>query len=143
MNKNNIIKILLTLLALGVMISLFLWFAKPVRAVTDRVEYKIGDALEITIQNSLDKPICFSSCYPYLVEKRDKKGNWISYSYSACDDQDLPSNCMAAGAKKIFRLALDEAENGLNRLKIPVCVDCGNQPFQADFTYYSNNFRVN
>lgn len=136
------IKILFAALVVGIIVFLcFNLAAKPVRVLTDKSEYRIGDTVEVTIENKLGKTICFSSCYPYSAEKQDQGGEWKEYSYSECA-HDFVTTCAEPGVEKRFRLSLDEAEAGINRLKIPVCVECQGQVFSAEFTYHSNNFEV-
>ncbi|MFA6375793.1 MAG: hypothetical protein WCX69_00120 [Candidatus Paceibacterota bacterium] len=135
------IKIIIAALAIGIVtISYFNIFGKPVSVATDKNDYKVGDSLEVVIKNNLDKPICFSSCYPYLMELK-KSGNWVAYSYPECLHGQALS-CVQPAAEKKFQLTLDEAEIGTTRMKIQVCVDCQGQNFLPDFTFYSNNFEI-
>jgi hypothetical protein len=142
----NFSKILFGFLVIAIAAVVGIWAADRARAVeifTDRQDYKLGDALEVTIANELGKAICFSSCYPYLVEKLDKKGQWEQYAYENCPNSEIAADCVAAGAKKIFRLSLADAEGGMNRLKLPLCVDCvSGQNFSANTTFYSNDFQI-
>ncbi len=123
-----------------------LWFwlsAKPVEGVTDRDNYMPGDPLTINVKNGTGKAVCFSSCYPYLVERRDGAGDWAQFEYDDCPYPEVASDCVPAGGIKKFRLPLDEAEVGLNRLKLNICFDCAaGDPFLAESVIYSNVFEV-
>ena len=41
-----------------------------VNVITDKSEYQLGGILKIKIENNSRKTVCFSSCYPYLFEKK-------------------------------------------------------------------------
>lgn len=136
------IKIAVAALVTGIIVFLsFKLAVKPVRISIDRADYKIGDSLEVVIKNNFNRQICFSSCYPYLIERETEDHNWTAYPYSECG-HDLVHKCIEPGAERKFRLAMDEVEPGQNRLKIPICVDCQGRVFSAEFAYYSNNFDI-
>jgi len=137
-------KILIGVLAAALIA--FLWFLmlpEPVQGLTDRKDYRLGDPLEISIKNNLGRAVCFSSCYPYLAEKQNAEGEWEQYSYESCPAADAAADCVPAGAAKKFRLMLSDIDGGLNRLKLPVCVNCApGQDFKADSVLHSNTFKV-
>jgi hypothetical protein len=123
-----------------------LWLIKSVRAaevVTDRGEYGIGDPLEVKIQNESSKPVCFSSCSPFYLEKREGGVVWQKYSYDDCEENDIIELCLDAAGLKKFQLFLDDAKSGLHRLKIPVCIGCAaGEKFTANADIFSNTFKV-
>jgi hypothetical protein len=137
-------KILAVLAVIAVLtVVFFAARSRPISVTTDQSVYRAGGALEVGIKNNFNEPICFSSCYPYLMEKEDKSGNWEMYAYMDCPKPDQASDCVAAGSEKKFRLPLQEIETGQTRLKIPVCVGCAaGQPFKASDVLYSNSFEI-
>ena len=113
-------------------------------AITDKREYPAGESLEVSVQNNLGKTICFSSCYPYFVQKAvGKTGDWQPYKYGKCPNADITTSCIGDKKFKEFRLLLKYAEIGTNRLMIPVCRGCAaGQEFKQDAAIYSNTFEV-
>jgi hypothetical protein len=140
----NYIKILIGVLIVAV--TGFFWFwktARTVEGVTDRNNYNLGDALAISIKNNLGQTVCFSSCYPYLLEKQNVGGGWDQYLYESCSQKDIAADCISADGVKKFRLSLAEADAGMNRLKLQVCVNCApGREFKANSALYSNVFEV-
>ncbi len=141
---NIYIKIIIGIAAVAA-ITILCFFsvaARSAKAVMDKTEYKVGGPAEITIKNDAGKPICFSSCYPYFLEKQ-VGDNWQKYSYGACDEDQVAVSCIPAGKFKKFQLTLDEAVKGLHRLAIQVCSGCAaGQKFEADLAITSNTFTV-
>jgi len=137
------IKISIVLLVIAAIAGIWYFGAsKTNEARTDRTSYKVGDSLEVAISNNGVKPICFSSCYPYMIEKNEN-GKWGQYAYVGCRDANKASGCVASRSKRQFKLPLDEAEPGLSRLKIQICAGCDpGQEFRADEVIYSNEFEV-
>jgi hypothetical protein len=140
-------KILIGFLIILVLVSVFLIWWKyqisgNVSIVTDKKEYEIEEVLKLTIENNLNKNICFSSCYPYYLER--KNGEWKSYPYGKCQKTDLVINCIKPGEKKAFQIDdLSYAKEGLHRLSIPVCINCKLvDPFKEEKRFYSNEFRI-
>jgi len=130
-----------------VLIVVILWFlatTEPIQALTDRSDYSLGGALEVTIKNNQGKAICFSSCLPYFVERFGQDKKWNSYDYGSCQDEDKVVGCVSPQGVKKFRLSLSDVGSGLHRLKIQLCVDCAvGQNFKTDSTLYSNDFKIN
>lgn len=115
---------------------------KKVNIITDKTDYKIEDALKVKIKNDLKESICFSSCYPYYLEKKD--GQWKSYRYVACEANNLVERCVEPKQVKAFELILPFIEAGFHRLAIPACVGCSVQDlFKEDKRFYSNEFIIN
>lgn len=140
--KNKVLVVFLAIVAVAALFWI-LSIPKGVEGTTDRQNYNLGDALEIEIKNNLGAQVCFSSCYPYLIEWKNKDGLWEQYSYDDCGEADIAADCVPANGTKRFRLPLLDMETGLNRLKIPVCVDCSEgREFAQESVLYSNEFQV-
>lgn len=109
---------------------------------TDKAEYEAGGILIVKIKNNFWKSICFSSCYPYLLE-RLQDGKWGSYQYTECYDFNGNGDCVEAKKEKVFELTLFSVEKGLHRLVLPVCINCKNEKtFREDRKFYSNEFEI-
>lgn len=146
--KIKILVIILTagiILAGGWLIRESRQMAKEVFIATDKIEYQTEGALRIKIKNNLAENICFSSCYPYYLEKNGslQGGGWQSYSYSKCDEPDIVEKCIELFKTKAFEIILTFTEPGLHRIAIPVCVGCQEgEGFREDKRLYSNQFRI-
>lgn len=143
--KNKILIIAISLLA-AVGISLFKWWYFDVRPInvsitTDKIEYNSDGVLKVAIKNDSDKDVCFSSCYPYVLEKRDK--TFRSYPYVACQKPDLNGYCVAPHQSKFFQINLPYSEGGSHRLVVSACVGCRiNEVFRESRKLYSNEFNI-
>lgn len=110
---------------------------------TEMEGYDKEDLLKVKIVNKTDKDICFSSCYPYYLE-REKEEGWKSYSYSNCSDENLAVACIVSKDVKAFELVLPPTIEGSHRLAIPICYDCDEgDNFEAQKKFYSNEFIIN
>jgi len=110
---------------------------------TYQQEYNANENPKIKIENKSAESICFSSCYPYYLDKKD--GTSKSYTYSSCPHEDVVENCINPDQVKAFELILDHmgAEKGLHRIAVPACVGCAlNQNFRQDKFFYSNEFVI-
>jgi hypothetical protein len=109
---------------------------------TNKGEYKKGESIIVKIENKTNKQICFSSCYPYYLEK--KNGNWKSYPYDNCRKLDLTTSCIRVGGEKSFLIEdLSYAQEGIHRLAIPLCIDCNLvENFKEGKRFYSNEFLI-
>jgi len=137
-------KILIFLIALAAILGM-LWYhyrsEERITIVTDKEEYKPEDNLKVVIRNDSSQKICFSSCYPYYLERRN--GQWESYKYVECFDFDSNGNCIQAKKEQAFELILPKVEEGLHRLAIPVCMGCESaEEFKEDQRFYSNEFWI-
>jgi hypothetical protein len=95
----------------------------------------------VKIKNNFGRQICFSSCYPYFLEKKNEK--WESYKYAECQKFDGNGHCITAGDLKAFELTLPEGIKGIHRLAVPVCIGCKSQdPFKETTRFYSNEFTI-
>jgi len=138
-------KILIFLIALVVIFGLF-WYSYrapgKISAITDKGEYKLNDNLKLMIKNGSTKKICFSSCYPYHLERK-KDHQWENYKYVECYDFDSNGNCIEARKEKAFELAIPKVPTGSHRLAFPICIDCGStEEFREDQRFYSNEFVI-
>jgi hypothetical protein len=140
MNKKIIIVILLVIL----LVLAFNFLRKTpgeVTITTDQTEYESGEAPTMTIENSLSSNICFSSCYPYYLEKNN--GQWKSYPYAECEELDLVEKCIESDQAKGFELVVSLIETGLHRIAVPSCVDCQiGEKFEENRRFYSNEFTI-
>ena len=143
--KNN--KILIGLAVLVVLtISFLVWQffiakAPKVLLLTDKTEYEQDGTLKIAIKNDSGENICFSSCYPYFLEKKD--GEFQSYPYSVCPEPNLNEPCVDPRQSKFFQINLPLLEAGIHRLAISVCLGCKiKEIFREDQKLYSNEFNV-
>ena len=109
--------------------------------VTDKKEYITGSSLKVKIKNNFWENICFSSCYPYLLQHKNEK--WESYKYVECRKFNGNGHCISAKKEKAFELTLPPVPEGLHRLAIPICIGCKEKdPFKEDKRFYSNEFWI-
>tara|TARA_Y100000310_G_scaffold329214_1_gene398621 strand:- start:398 stop:841 length:444 start_codon:yes stop_codon:yes gene_type:complete len=111
------------------------------KVATEKNEYAIGETLKINIENGLDQKVCFSSCIPYYIEKKNQE--WTKYS-SECTLDDIIELCIDSQEVKAFEIVLpDVLETGSHRITIPVCQQCsiGDQ-FQESNQFSSNQFII-
>jgi len=111
---------------------------------TNQKEYAKGDNPKIKIKNNLRKTVCFSSCYPYYLEKNN--GSLKSYHYNNnCLFPDLAETCIEPGEVKAFELLLDKMEiaQTTHRIAVPACIGCAlKENFRKDKIFYSNRFTI-
>jgi len=145
MSKKDILIILTGLIALGLIILAVLLIPpkvpEEVNIITNAGEYGIGDVLKVKIENNLKESICFSSCYPYNIEK--KNGEWNSYQYEDCLDSNLNESCIDSRQVKAFELVVPSINTGFHRLGISACIGCNaNEVFKQGQKFYSNDFLI-
>ena len=151
MNKKNFLTIGVGIIAF-VVIALLIYLvpSKPeeVNVSTEKTEYNIGDILKVKIENDLKERICFSSCYPYYLEKKEEE-EWKSYNYMDCSDSNLVESCVNPRKVKAFEITissedLEKINPGFHRIAIPACVGCNvDEEFREDQRFYSNEFVIN
>ena len=119
-------KILIGILTILVLIGFLIWrkyrIFGNVLIETQKTEYQIGEALKLVIKNNFNRNICFSSCYPYYLEK--KNGEWKSYPYEECPEANVNETCIEANKEKFFEIDLTLVKLGLHRIAVPICIDC-------------------
>jgi hypothetical protein len=143
--KGIYIYILIGVMALAVGgLALFCGAAKKLEVRTDKDLYAVATSLIVNIKNDLGQTICFSSCYPYRLERIQPDGDkWIGYEYGDCPKKDEVAACIDKNGSKKFQLQLDEAEPGTHRLEIAACTACSvGEPFKAEKVFYSNSFQI-
>jgi len=117
--------------------------AEIAKAFTEKSNYSHGDELKVEIKNKEGKNICFSSCYPYVIQT--KNGTWNNYSYSECSKDNIAETCIEPNQSKAFAIILNEMflKTSVHRLAIPACIGCviGEQ-FRVDKIIYSNEFEI-
>jgi len=109
---------------------------------TEKAKYSAGENLKLKIVNDSGGTLCFSSCFPYFLEKKDK--NWEGYKYVECDRPNTHDGCIEDKKIKAFELALPkEIEGGIHRIMVSVCSNCKlGEVFKEDQRVYSNEFLV-
>lgn len=143
--KNRIL-IASSLLVAAILSLLWWWYfdtgAQKLSISTDKTEYNSDSALKVAIQNNSRKNVCFSSRYPYYLER--KNSNFESYSYPVCETPDLNQVCVEPRQSKFFETNLPPLETGIHRMAIPACVGCKvEENFKEDIKFYSNEFVIN
>ena len=127
-----------------VLLTFLLWLGFQVKAEirTDKKEYSQGEVLKIKIKNYLSQSICFSSCEPYLMEKKEGR-EWKHYNYQECSEPNLAGKCIGSEETKAFELDLNFVETGFHRILLPVCLGCAvGQEFKESRKFYSNEFLI-
>lgn len=141
MNKKNLIILLVVLVILIVSFGTLFWKRQKVEIITDSRIYENSEKMKLKIKNLSLKNICFSSCYPYYLEK--KNGQWQSYHYESCPKTDLSEKCLKRFEVKAFEISLPESQQGLYRILVPACLDCQEgEVFQEAEKFYSNEFTI-
>ena len=136
MSKKDIIIIIagLAILAAIILISYFLpeeQKEKNIDISTDKQEYTLGELLRVKIMNNTKDKVCFSTCYPYFIERKEE--NWIAYEYEDCSQQDTVDSCVESSQVKAFEFNVPVLKKGSHRLMIQACVACqDNQIFKKE-----------
>ncbi len=123
---------------------LVLAFEKQTLIVSlSKENYNNKEEIEIKIKNYFfTKELCFSTCRPYLLEKKEEV--WYGYHYSDCAFPDKIEKCIKPLETKTFHLFLPDLPPSTYRLVIPVCNDCYfAQIFQETLRFYSKAFEIN
>jgi hypothetical protein len=112
-------------------------------ALLEKNNYSVTDELKVEIKNKEDKRMCFSSCYPYVMQT--KNVNWDIYSYPQCDKENIAETCIEPGQLKAFAILLNAMplRSAVHRLAIPACLGCaiGDQ-FRVDKIIYTDEFEI-
>lgn len=144
MNKWGKILGAVTLVLIGVVA--FSWGRKssqpPLSVELNKQMYNQGEEVRITIRNNSFKQACFSSCYPYYLQR--KEGEWENYNYPSCPEQDVNIPCISASETKKFKFNLFQGlHDGLHRLAIPINErgEKGKQ-FEEDRKVHTDPFEV-
>lgn len=104
--------------------------------------YDKGEKVRITVRNNTLKQICFSSCYPYYLQV--KNGDWHSYNYSECFEEDLNVPCLSSGESRKFKFTLRKSiRSEIHRIAIPIDKEgTAGEKFEEDKKIYSEPFEV-
>ncbi len=116
---------------------------EKVKVFTERNDYSQADELKVEIENKESKTICFSSCYPYMIQV--KNNGWDNYFYSDCGKENIIETCIDPNQLKAFAITLSEMflEPAMHRLAIPACIGCAiGEQFRVDKIIYSNEFEI-
>ncbi|MFA7151864.1 MAG: hypothetical protein WC113_03095 [Candidatus Paceibacterota bacterium] len=123
----------------------FFWGDRLV-VVTQQSEYaKTEDNLRLNIKSYALQDVCFSSCYPYYIQKKD--GTWENYPFAKCNRQEVATECVKAFNLVGRGIDLTNWDNLLladfHRLALPACIGCKEgDPFRTDKVFYSNEFLI-
>ena len=144
------VKLNLKIISLFLVVSVFIgWLFSSfnskelIRVFTEKGEYLSSEELKIEIENDTEDTICFSSCYPYLMQ--EKNGSWNSYNYSECPEENIVEKCIEPKDLKAFAITLGNnfINSAIHRLAIPACIGCAiGDKFRVDKILYSNEFEV-
>lgn len=138
-NRRNIVVFVIIIVVL--LAGFFLVKMQKVEIATDTEQYSSGGVLKVRIRNFSLKNICFSSCYPYYLERLD--GGWKTYNYQNCPHDDLTEKCCAPFAVKTFEIFLPRVKEGTHRVAVPVCSNCPvGKKFEEGKRFYSNEFEI-
>ena len=149
MKKIVVLTIFLVFLIIFI-IAVFTWKGyliskeKELSVLTYEKEYQAGENPKVKITNNSPEKICFSSCYPYYLEKNNGSP-LTSYQYGSCPHPDVAEICMEPKEVKSFEILLDNMviEKGKHRVAIPACIRCVLQEnFRKDKFFYSNGFMI-
>ena len=111
-------------------------------ALTDKAEYGLQEPIKVEIKNNTGGAICFSSCYPYYVERKNN-ADWKRDDYPGCAEKDVAKSCVGSRQTKAFQISDAGLAAGTYRLAISVCLRCSeSQDFKIGRWVYSNAFII-
>jgi hypothetical protein len=138
-SRKNLVGLVIVLLIL-----VLVWVVlknQRIEITTDKTAYDNGGTLKAKIKNLSLRNVCFSSCYPYYLERRN--GEWEPYDYQNCPHPDLAEKCFGLLAEKSFEILLPKVKGGTHRIAVPVCVNCeAGGGFREEEEFYSNEFII-
>lgn len=138
-NKKNLTILLIVCIILGV--GLILAKSQKIEIITDKTRYENGGSLRVKIRNLSLRNVCFSSCYPYNLEK--KNNQWKAYNYQACPHDDLAEKCLKLFGTKTFEISLPQVKAGIHRIAVSICNNCqAGQEFEETERFYSGEFEI-
>jgi len=140
--KNWIFFILLSIIFVSAIGFFLVGKSQDFEVSVENSMYSKNESLRLKIKNNfLNKEFCFSSCFPYFLEK--KNDDWNEYSYAECPFPDRIEKCIKPRQLKAFIINLPQTEEGLHRLSIPACYNCNiGQVFHEDTRFFSDEFRI-
>lgn len=110
---------------------------------TDKEEYDHKDKAIIIIENISDNNVCFSSCYPFYIQKKDM--TWENFKYGQCLQKDVAETCINPYGKKAFEVSLEDMgiASANHRFVVTACLNCNiGDDFRIDEIFFSNEFKV-
>jgi hypothetical protein len=110
---------------------------------TDKWEYTPTEKAIIIIENTSDKKACFSSCYPFYLEKQE--ASWQYYRYDQCPEDNIADICVNPYDKKAFEVFLGDLwpTPASHRFVISTCFTCNEgDKFKMDEIFFSNVFKI-
>lgn len=141
-------RLLFTVAAFIVLVAGITWYifqtprGPEVEVLLRKSEYNKKETLQLKITNNLSESICFSSCYPYRLERKAQE-EWQQYQYDQCPWQDVNKKCIEPKGIKAFELSLNGAAEGTHRLVIPICKNCiEGESFKEIEKIYSSIFKI-
>jgi len=125
-----------------VLVSYMITERSKIEITLQESKYFQEEDLKLQITNNFGEVVCFSSCYPYFLERREEK--WNSYQYTDCDKEDIIEKCIFPEEKRAFQLPLRNTERGIHRITIPICKNCKEgEVFKEEERIYSSEFEIN
>lgn len=143
---NNWIKILAVVALILIGITAFFWGQRssqpPVSIELNKQMYNRGEEIRITVRNNSFGQICFSSCFPYYLQRKDK--NWHSYDYPSCPEKNMNIPCLSSGQTRKFKFELGQSlQDGLHRIAVPINKKAtAGEGFEEDQKVHSPPFEV-
>lgn len=141
-SKKQILILGLIILAVGFFLRSVSMESK-IEVLIQEEKYSPGEDLKIQITNNQEENICFSSCYPYYLERKIEKEEWERRSYGNCEEEDIAIKCISFKNLRAFELMLKNPERGVYRVSVPICINCREgEIFQEDKEIFSPFFEV-
>jgi hypothetical protein len=116
---------------------------EDLKVSTDKQEYGQNEKSIIVIENVSEKKACFSSCYPFFVQKQES--TWRSYEYETCPKENIAEVCINPYGKKAFEVILEDQGilAGNYRFIVSACTKCNvGDRFETSEVFFSNEFKV-
>jgi len=144
-NKAFILLVIILALIFSIGLTLIYGWKSPLKtgtALTDKAEYGLQEPIKVEIKNNTGGAICFSSCYPYYVERKNN-ADWKRDDYPGCAEKDVAKSCVGSRQTKAFQISDAGLAAGTYRLAISVCLRCSeSQDFKIGRWVYSNAFII-
>jgi len=140
--KAAIILFSIAVILVGAALFAFWFRNREVTIRLDAANYGKGEEMLITIKNNFwSSEICFSSCYPYFIQR--KNGDWGEYKYKNCIFEDRIVKCLNPGETKTFRTSVPNLAPGIYRISLPFCRNCSlGTVFQEEERCNSDLFEI-
>jgi hypothetical protein len=112
-------------------------------ALLEKNSYSATEELKVEIKNKENEKMCFSSCYPYIMQI--KTADWDVYPYPQCDKENFAEICIESGQSKAFAIPLNmlPLKSAIHQLAIPACLGCASgDQFRVDKIIYTDEFEI-